>query len=441
MYKIGLYEREITPLFGNSIWGYFNLRLVDGVKEKTYAKAVVIEKGETIFAMVSVDACAVGDELIATVRERVNKYTGIKKENVTVAATHSHTAGPCIKDEEGADNKLDALYIDWLAAAVADTVVLAYQRRENMNIKLSVAEVEGISFVRNYLLKNGVVRTNPGVGNPDIIKPYGEKDNDAPVLLFINEKGEKVGMMYSFALHQDSVDGTEVSGDWSCIVSKLMKEKFGAEFISVFFYGTAGNINQVDVNSTDPNYNMYDYKRYGKVVFDAIIKSLDSASALDGDISVICDTNVYSMRVPDEKEISEQEEIFNSVVLPEGCKLDACSPKAYFDACMAKRALKHTFTVNSYYEVKFSIVKIGKVMIFALPGEVFSQYGAMIKKAFPNNVCLFACLANNKWSYMPTKDCYLPQLYESLYGSALFYPDDTEDIFKHFIELGKKLDN
>ena len=38
MYKIGLYEREITPLFGNSIDGYFNLRLVDGVKEKTYAK-------------------------------------------------------------------------------------------------------------------------------------------------------------------------------------------------------------------------------------------------------------------------------------------------------------------------------------------------------------------------------------------------------------------
>ena len=25
MYKIGLYEREITPLFGNSIKGYFNL--------------------------------------------------------------------------------------------------------------------------------------------------------------------------------------------------------------------------------------------------------------------------------------------------------------------------------------------------------------------------------------------------------------------------------
>lgn len=439
MYKIGLYEREITPLFGNSIWGYFNLRLVDGVKDKTYAKAVVIEKGENIVAFVAVDACAVNDELITIVRERVNKYTGIKQENITVSATHSHTAGPCVKDEEGADLKLDALYLDWLANAVADTVVCAYQRMEKMNIKLSVAKVEGISFVRNYLLKNGVVRTNPGVGNPDIVKPFGTKDDDAPVLLFENEQGEKVGLMYSFALHQDSVDGTEVSGDWSSVVARKMKEKFGMDFISIFFYGTAGNINQVDVNSKAPDYNMYDYKRYGKVVFDAIIKSLDIAVKVDGDISVISDVKIYNSRVPNEKEIKEQEDIFNSVVLPEGCKLDACSPKSFFDACMAKRALKHTFSVTAYYQVKFTVVKIGKVIIFSLPGEVFSQFGDRIKKAFPENVCLFVCLANNKWTYMPAKECYLPELYESLYGSALFYPEDTEDIFNHFIDLAKKL--
>ena len=43
MYKIGLYEKEITPLFGNSLCGYFNTRLTDGVIDKTFAKSVVIE--------------------------------------------------------------------------------------------------------------------------------------------------------------------------------------------------------------------------------------------------------------------------------------------------------------------------------------------------------------------------------------------------------------
>ena len=85
------------------------------------------------------------------------------------------------------------------------------------------------------------------------------------------------------------------------------------------------------------------------------------------------------------------------------------------------------------------VISIGKVMIFALPGEVFTQYGSKIKKSFPDNVCFFACLTNNKSGYMPAKDCYLPELYESLYGSAQFYPEDTENIFDTFIELGKKL--
>ena len=43
MFKIGLYEREITPLFGNNLCGYFNARPVSGVKDKTYAKAVVLK--------------------------------------------------------------------------------------------------------------------------------------------------------------------------------------------------------------------------------------------------------------------------------------------------------------------------------------------------------------------------------------------------------------
>ena len=66
MYKIGLYEREITPLFGNSIRGYFNLRLVSGVKEKTYAKAMVIDDGKTLVAMLAIDACGIDDTWYTT---------------------------------------------------------------------------------------------------------------------------------------------------------------------------------------------------------------------------------------------------------------------------------------------------------------------------------------------------------------------------------------
>lgn len=440
MYKIGLYEREITALFGNSIEGYFNLRLVNGVKEKTYAKAAVIDDGKTTVAFLAVDTCMGSETLHAEVYKKVSKYIDIKKSNLLIAATHSHTAGPDKISEDKSCAEIDRIYLEWLYNACADTVICAYQRKENAKLKLAMANVEGISFCRNYLLKNGVSRTNPGIGNPDIVKPLAGVDNDVPVLIVENEQGKNLGILYTYANHQDSVDGCEVSGDWSSIVSLKLKEKYGPDFISIMFIGTAGNINQVDVNNLDKDYNPGSSHRYlGKVVAEQIIKVIDNNEYIDGDITVAYDVKIYDTRVPTVEELKVQHEIFNSVDLPENAKLDASSPKELFDACMAERSIKFTMNAKKYIEVKMQVIRIGKVMIFALPGEVFSQYGAKIKKAFPNDVCFFACIANNAWSYMPAKDCYLPQLYESLYGSSIFYPEDVENIFDSFIELGKKL--
>lgn len=438
MYKIGVYEREITPMFGNSLEGYFNVRLVDGVIDKTYAKAVVIEKNGVLFATLAIDACMIYDELIDAIYNRVKKYLDIDRANVIISATHSHTAAPGNKHVEGADNALDSLYLDWLANVSADTIVLAYQKRVDAHLKFGSTTIKGVAFCRNFLLKNGVVRTNPGVKNPDIVEAYGETYDDLPVFFFEGADGKKLGMMYSYALHQDSVDGTKASGDWSSIVSYRMKEKFGYDFVSIYCYGPAGNINQVDV--TNDSMNFFSCHEYlGNSIATQMQTTLDNLVEVDSDIKTFFTSKVYENRLPNEQEITEQERIFNSVELPEGAKLDASSPKELFDACMAQRCLRFTFASTKYYKVKFGIATIGDIMIFALPGEVFTQFAHKIKNAFPDKKVFFVGLANNKWSYMPADNCYLPQLYESLYGSAAFYPEDVNDIFDSFIEFGKKM--
>ncbi len=440
MYKIGLYEREITPLFGNSLAGYFNLRLTSGVKEKTYAKAIVVDDGKNQIAMLAIDACGIDDTWCDEIYKKVSKYIDIKRENLLISATHSHTAGPMSLVADTEATEIDKLYLDWVYNACADTIICAYQRKINAKFRFSMAEINGISFCRNYLLKNGVSRTNPGVGNPDIVRPIGENDPFCPILFVEGENGENLGLIYSFANHQDSVDGTEASGDWSSIVSLRMKKQFGSEFISIMFYGTAGNINQVDVNNTDKDYNPVSCHHYlGNAVADGILSAIKDYVYLDGQIKSVFNTKIYQNRVPNEQEIADLEKTFNSVELPKDAKLDASSPKELFDACMAERALKFTLSAKKYYKIKMQVLAIGDFYIFALPGEVFSQFGAKIKKAFSDKTCFFACLANNKWTYMPTKECYLPELYESLYGSALFYPEDVEDIFDQIIELAKML--
>ena len=123
-------------------------------------------------------------------------------------------------------NEIDTLYLKVLPLMIADTVACAYQRLDDATIKFTSTTIEDTIFVRNYLLKNGVVRTNPGVKNPYIVEAFGEPYKDLPILFVQDKNGKDVGLIFSLANHQDSVDGTEVSADWAGVVAKKLKEKF-----------------------------------------------------------------------------------------------------------------------------------------------------------------------------------------------------------------------
>ena len=439
MYKIGVYEKEITPFLGCSIRGYFNLRCASDVKEKTYAKAVAIEKDGQSVILVSIDAPCFNTDFYDAVRARASKLTGVDINNVMVTVTHCHTGGPSYVGQfEGANDELDKTYLDWLINAVGDVATLAYMHRQPGKIKLAITKVEGISFVRNYLLKNGTVRTNPGRLNPDIVEPFGEPDYELPVLFLENKKGEKIGLAYSFACHQDCVDGTEICGDYSCIVAKRMKETYGNDFVSVYFSGTAGNMNHFNVNCEKdaPDH----YVKMGEKIYSEICAVVDDAQEICGDLKIISDTRIYSTRVPDATAVEQAKKDMSKVEIPYGVKLDASAPVELFNALTARSAYRFAMNAKKYHAVYQQIIKVGKVLIFAFAGEVFTQFGKRIREAFPENKCFFITLANQSTFYIPPKECYLPDLYESKPASALLCPEDAEDLMNSYIDLAKRLD-
>ena len=435
MYKVGIYEREITPLLGNTHSGYFTPRYNSGVLDKTFTKAAVIESGDELIALLSIDSMRLGDAMMNAIYERISKFLPIKRENLMISATHSHTSGPM---PIGDDREIDAFFTKMVTYIAADTVALAYQKRAPGKIKCCRGFAPGIAFVRNFLLKNGVSRTNPGRLNPNIQEPIGKPDEDVPVLLFEDNSGKKLGIFYSFGCHQDCIEGSETSGDYSSEVSSLMKDKYGKDFVAAYFYGPAGNVNEVDVTKEKPDTRIH-YRRMGKVVFDAIEKVLDSAVELGGEISVAYSEKSFEIRVPTIEEVGQYKKLFESVALPEGVTLEASAPKELFDACMARRAYNFAMNARKYYSFKIQVIRLGNVLIFALPGEVFTQYTEKIKKAFEGYECFFACLSNNETGYMPAPECYLPELYESLLGSALLTAENTVKLFDEIIALGKTL--
>ena len=438
MYKIGIYEKEITPHIGCSIRGYFNLRTVSNVKDKTYAKAVAINCNEKTVIFIAIDGACYNNETYDNIRCRVSKLTGLKVDDIMVAPTHSHTGGPSFVGQfEGADDRLDSTYLAWLENAVGDVAYLAYSRMEEATISLTTCDVEGISYVRNYLLKSGIVRTNPGRLNPEIVEPFGEPDYTVPVLFFKSISGENLGMMYSFGCHQDCVDGTEISGDYSSIVAKRMKERLGYDFVTIYFSGTAGNVNHfnVKVEKDAPDH----YVMMGNTIADRILEAIPTLKEIDGEIAVVTDKKIYETRVPTLEEVETNREVMNKVEIPYGVKLDASAPVEIFNALTARSAYRFAMSAKKYSEIYLQVFSIGDVILFSFAGEVFTQYGRKIKETFRDKTCFFITLANQATFYVPPKECYLPHLYESKPASAKLKPEDSEDLIESYIKLAKKL--
>lgn len=62
-------------------------------------------------------------------------------------------------------------YFDVVPKLVADCAILAYNRLEASEMTFGIGNVDGISFCRDYIMKNSTPRTNPGRLNPDTMGP------------------------------------------------------------------------------------------------------------------------------------------------------------------------------------------------------------------------------------------------------------------------------
>lgn len=94
-------------------------------------------------------------------------------------------------------------------------------------------------------------KTNPVRNDPAVLGPCDEIEHGLPILCFKDEAGKPVGALISFACHHDTIGGTKISGDYSCILGKELKKVYGPDFICVFVPGASGNINHYDISKPE----------------------------------------------------------------------------------------------------------------------------------------------------------------------------------------------
>ncbi len=449
MLKAGFYEKEITPPLGYSMPGYFGVRLAKGVRDRLYVKALALEMDENTVIMLALDGIGTSDALCDPVLERIESLTGITRENVLIAATHTHTGHPRVVNSEMKTNSNDSTgedyeaYFHILRCLMADTAVLAYQRMKPATVKYASSVEKGLTFNRNYKMKDGSIRTNPGIGNPDIVEPFGKVDEEFTMLYFMDEEGKPVGALSSFACHHDSIGGewgNLYSSDFSGILAKNMKKEFGDDFVSVFFAGACGNLNHIDVNRGSTKYDHPRYLDIGNQLSEAAINNFKKAEELKVDRveSAKKYVDINRMEITPE-DIQEAKHLIATV--PKGdFVVDIGKP----DSIEYKRANADTLLKKAELPLVMPVcvqaIRIGEFMLFAFLGEPYTEFGISVKEKSPAKVNMVATLANGGRScYLATKDAIGTQIYEAQLGSRVYEASAGEKIVDFAVTLANEL--
>jgi hypothetical protein len=257
--RAGVAVVDITPPVPYRMCGYFEERVSTGVKDPLLAKAIVFEQGDTGAAMVFCDLIGVPREISAAARLQASEATGIQPENIAIAATHSHT-GPSYYDalrdhyhqraieRTGSDPLETVDYGSDLTAKLVQAIVDAQATAAPVELRSGYATERRLSFNRRFHMKDGSVRFNPGLRNPDIVRAAGPIDAQVGLVELTAPGAEHpLAAIIAFALHLDTTSGTEYSADYPKFTQDALQRSLGADFVSLFGAGTCGDINHLDV--------------------------------------------------------------------------------------------------------------------------------------------------------------------------------------------------
>src|SRR3954469_19834359 len=282
--QAGVAMVDITAPIPFRMHGYFYERLSTGIKDPLYARAIVFRQGKESAALVFCDLVGIPAAQTTPARKKASEATGIPVEHIAVTGTHTHT-GPQFfmslndyfhekavakfgKDPYDAED-----YRKELADKIANAIVEANKAVAPVEMKAGFAREERLAFNRRYHMKDGSVRFNPKVNNPDIIGPAGPIDPQVGIIL-LSKAGKKdpSSAIVSFAMHPDTTGGgTLYSADYIHALDERMKKSFGPKFTTLFGTGTCGDINNRNVHSEKQR--MAD--ELGQMLGDTVVNAIE----------------------------------------------------------------------------------------------------------------------------------------------------------------------
>jgi hypothetical protein len=403
--------------------GYFDERLATGTHDPLKAKAIVLQQdsdtlkgGHQTAALVFCDLVGVSLTVTTNARAQASLKTGIPVSNIVICATHSHT-GPLFDDvrrdyfhktaieKQGTDPQEKIHYPDFLTEQLVKVIAQAQANLRPAQLEAGIATQDGLTFNRRYWMKNGKVAFNPGQLNTNIVRPAGPSDSDVGILRALDAKTKKpFAGLTVFAMHSDTVGGTEYSADYAYYLQQTLRGAYGQSFISAFGAGTCGDLNHINVNKKEPIKGFDVAERLGTTLGQTVLNASNKLNTIAQPSLAVRSTK---LQVPLQDVTDEQLADARSKISKLG------DPDTdFFTKVVATKRLDLAKRGKTWpMEVQVFRLDSETALVF-LPCEIFVELGLAIKHASPFKKTIVISIANDRPSYVPTLKAFSEGSYE-----------------------------
>lgn len=405
--RVGAAASNISPWLGVSINGGFGDHKATNIHDELHARCLVLDDGETRIGIVVVDSCMVPREIFDDAKRMIEKETGLPADHLLMSATHTHSAAaatPIFQSDP------DPEYQQFLTRRIADGVRRAIANMAPARIAWGVGEVRGQVFNRRWKLKavphnpfggtNDQVKTNPTVGDANLIEPAGPTDPQVCFISLQRTNGQPLALLANYSLHYVGGIGSGViSADYYGAFADRLQELLGADrgdppFVAIMSNGTSGNINNIDFRGGQPKQGPFAQIRLvANEVASEVARVCKSLEYRDWVPLNAKQTEIrLGVRRPTEEEIERAKRILAEAIGPQ-----LRSPEEVY--------ARETVLIKDYPMRVQSIlqaIRIGEVAITAVPCELFVEIGLAIKEKSPFKPTFTISLANGYNGYLPT---------------------------------------
>jgi hypothetical protein len=394
--RVGAAKVDVTPVEGELP------KNSQGILDRLYARAIVLESGTSTAALVTVDAGAIPDAIWQAVTRQLQTEMGIPTANVLLTATHTHSAGA----QRGPD----------YTRKIVESVRLARQKLmpARMGYGTGVSHIN----VNRHIIDRKTRRWWEGP-NYD-----GPSDKTVAVLEFESLTGQPIAVYYNYAVHAVIAGQLDqVSGDIPGAASRYIEESLDDGAVAVWSTGAAGDQNPIYFQQTYDlrEIRIKEYATRGVDISNAMPPGGEGLDRKNPRVATLMNQQrqmVLSMGQFLGEEVLHVmrgiERTETAVPIYGGSSTITCPGRERTN--QGRAGFEGTYKEGNPVDIRLGLLRVGDVTIGAVNAEVFNPIAQRLKRESPYKATMMATLTNGsaRSGYIPDDASFGKHTFEVL---------------------------